>query len=104
MLEEKSSLKVTQAAEKAVKLVVSAVATLGIGAILAVALIMQKPSGTAYAETSAEDARPRTMMVMWETKTQLLATPEECERESVAYNNKKMTENSREFAYCVPPQ
>src|SRR5437016_3945423 len=101
MLEEKSSLKVTQAAEKAVKLVVSAVTTLGFGAILAAALIMQKPSGTAYAETAAEDARPRTMMVMWETKTQLLATSEECERESVAYNKKKMTENSREFAYCV---
>jgi len=104
MLEEKSSLKVTRSAKKAVKLVVSAVATLGIGAILAAALIMQKPLGTAYAETSAQDARPRTMMVMWETKTQVLATPEECERESVAYNNKKVTENSREFAYCAPPQ
>jgi hypothetical protein len=67
-----------------VKLVVSAVAILGIGAILAAALIMQKLSGTAYAETSAEDTRPRTMMVMWETKTQLFATPEECERKSVA--------------------
>jgi hypothetical protein len=101
MFEEKSTIKGDASSRKAVKLVVSAVAILGIGAA---ALVIQKPSGTAYAETSAEDTRPRTMMVMWETKTQRLATPEECERESVAYNNKKMTENSREFAYCVPPQ
>ena len=49
MLEEKSSLKVTRSAKKAVKLVVSAVATLGIGAILAVERYSRAADGRSWA-------------------------------------------------------